>query len=64
MKPALDDAPEASLAYWITGHSRGAAVGNLMASYLIDEGSEVYAYTFAAPFNTANTDSAILPTDK
>ena len=58
VKPALDDAPEASLAYWITGHSRGAAVGNLMASYLIDEGSEVYAYTFAAPFNTANTEAS------
>ena len=58
VQPALDAAPEASLAYWLTGHSRGAAVANLMASYLIDEGAQVYAYTFAAPYNTANTEAS------
>jgi|GEM_PF-2530279 len=58
VQPVLDSMPEASLTYWLTGHSRGAAVANLMASYLIDEGSEVYAYTFAAPYNTANTEAS------
>ena len=63
VQPALDAAAaesdgEVTLAYWLTGHSRGAAVANLMASYLIDEGNEVFAYTFATPYNTANTESS------
>ena len=58
VEPELQANPQASLTYWITGHSRGAAVGNLMASYLIDEGNEVFAYTFAAPYNTANTEAS------
>ncbi|MBO4848645.1 MAG: InlB B-repeat-containing protein [Clostridia bacterium] len=56
--PELALEPEAALAYWLTGHSRGAAVANLMASYLIDEGNEVFAYTYAAPNNTANTEAS------
>ncbi|MCR5809277.1 MAG: InlB B-repeat-containing protein [Clostridiales bacterium] len=56
--PALSAEEEASVAYWLTGHSRGAAVANLMASYLVDEGEEVFAYTFAAPYNTANTEAS------
>lgn len=38
--------------YVITGHSRGAAVGNLVAKYLIDQGvskKDLYAYLFACP---------------
>ncbi|MCR5781398.1 MAG: hypothetical protein K6G90_01545, partial [Clostridia bacterium] len=58
VQPELDANPEASLTYWITGHSRGAAVGNLMASYLVDEGKTVFAYTFATPSNTANTEAS------
>ncbi|MBQ7061586.1 MAG: InlB B-repeat-containing protein [Clostridia bacterium] len=58
VQPALDAAPGSTAVYWLTGHSRGAAVANLMASYLIDEGCEVYAYTFAAPYNTANTEAS------
>ncbi|MBR5769332.1 MAG: hypothetical protein IKX98_04405, partial [Clostridia bacterium] len=58
VKPSLEANPGAKLTYWLTGHSRGAAVSNLMASYLIDEGNEVYAYTFAAPYNTANTEAS------
>ena len=58
VQPELDENPGAALAFWLTGHSRGAAVANLMASYLIDEGEEVFAYTFAAPFNTANTEAS------
>ncbi len=47
---------------WITGHSRGAAVANLLAAD-IDEGrfgfepQNVYAYTFAAPLCTRRTDA-------
>ena len=58
VQPELDANPGSSLTYWLAGHSRGAAVANLMASYLIDEGNEVYAYTFAAPNNTANTEAS------
>lgn len=35
--------------YWITGHSRGAAIANILSAKLIDEGNEVFAYTFATP---------------
>lgn len=38
--------------YFITGHSRGAAVGNLLAEKLMENGTDqadVYAYTFACP---------------
>lgn len=40
--------------YFVTGHSRGGAVANLLSKKLIDiYGSEsVYAYTFAAPNTT------------
>ena len=58
VQPELDLYPDAALTYWLTGHSRGAAVANLMASYLIDEGNEIYAYTYAAPNNTANTEAS------
>ena len=58
VQPALEAEPEATLAFWLTGHSRGAAVANLMASYLIDEGEEIFCYTFAAPYNTANTEAS------
>ena len=58
VKPVLDANPTYTLTYWLTGHSRGAAVGNLIASYLIDDGNELYAYTFAAPNNTANTEAS------
>lgn len=34
---------------WITGHSRGGGVSNLVAKKMIDEKYRVFAYTFAAP---------------
>ena len=37
---------------WITGHSRGAALANLLAAKRIDAGSQVFAYTFASPMTT------------
>lgn len=43
----------------ITGHSRGGAVANLVASRFIDEGEfrEVSAYTFASPNTTTANDA-------
>lgn len=38
--------------YWVTGHSRGAALSNLLAAKLIDSGKKVVAYTFATPSTT------------
>ena len=37
--------------FWITGHSRGAAVGNLLAKRMTDRygAKNVFAYTFATP---------------
>ena len=37
--------------FWVTGHSRGAAVGNLLAKRLTDSygAKNVFAYTFATP---------------
>ena len=58
VQPVLDSTPGAELTFWLTGHSRGGAVANLMASYLIDEGNEVFCYTFASPYNTANTEAS------
>lgn len=41
--------------YWITGHSRGAALANLLAAQLVDKGNTVYAYTFATPSTTVSS---------
>lgn len=35
--------------FFLTGHSRGAAVANLAAQRLTEEGQPVYCYTFATP---------------
>jgi hypothetical protein len=40
--------------YWVTGHSRGAALANLLSAELIDEGKTVYGYTFASPGTTVS----------
>lgn len=42
---------------WITGHSRGAALANVLAAKQIDAGKTVFAYTFASP-NTTTSSSA------
>ncbi len=40
-----------NIRFWVTGHSRGAAVGNLLSKRLTDRYGQdrVYAYTFATP---------------
>ncbi len=42
--------------YWVTGHSRGAAIANLIGGYLADQSKDAYTYTFAAPSTTLSTD--------
>ena len=50
--------------YWVTGFSRAAAVANLVAGYLTDEGGtyktqpkDVYGYTWECPQAAKKTDS-------
>lgn len=51
-----------NICYWITGHSRGAGISNLLGAYYADKGAETFTYTFAAPAAlrdaTANKDTA------
>lgn len=41
---------------WLTGHSRGAAVSGIIATYLIEAGYTVYGYNFATPNQVETTD--------
>lgn len=47
---------EGSLVYWVTGHSRGAAIANILSAELIDTNKKVYGYTYASPSVTTSTD--------
>ena len=38
--------------YWITGHSRGGAVANIIGAYYEYQGRNSFTYTFAAPNTT------------
>jgi hypothetical protein len=58
-----------SLSFFITGHSRGAAVANLLAADLAsaksanqgqDNKPKVYAYTFATPNNTTASNKELV----
>ena len=42
--------------YWVSGHSRGGAIANLLAARLCDDGKRNYTYTFAAPGDTMHKD--------
>jgi len=58
---------------WLTGHSRGAAVANILGAKFEDDGYDTYTYTFATPntttawnassydsiFNIVNTDDFV-----
>ena len=50
---------QGEICYWITGHSMGAGVANIIAAKLIDKGykDNVYCYTFAAPNTFYRTDN-------
>ena len=43
-----------NIIFWITGHKEAGAIANVLASKYIDEGHNVYAYTFGAPFTIYN----------
>lgn len=43
-----------SVAYWVMGHSRGAAIANIISANLVDGGNEVFGYTFATPNTTVS----------
>lgn len=69
----LNHLNESEIAYWVTGHSRGAAIANIIGANLEDAGAESFTYTFAAPnttlslnaksyrtiFNVINTDDFV-----
>ena len=44
-------------AYWVTGHSRGAAIANILGAKLKDNGYTAYTYTFATPNTTTKAAS-------
>ena len=48
---------------WLTGHSRGAAVSNLVAGWLLEKdiakSERVFGYTFACPANSKNADTSL-----
>lgn len=45
----------ANTTYWVMGHSRGAAIANILSATLINDGKNVFGYTFAAPNTTTET---------
>ncbi|MCI8407780.1 MAG: VWA domain-containing protein [Lachnospiraceae bacterium] len=47
---------ESNIVYWVTGHSRGAAIANLLSAELIDNGKNVYGYTYASPGTTISSE--------
>ncbi len=50
--------PTATPVFWLSGHSRGAAIANIVSSTYVDEGEKVFAYTYASPNTTANTEAS------
>lgn len=46
------------LVYWVTGHSRGAAIANIIGADLEDAGKTAFTITFAAPNTTLATNAA------
>ena len=49
---------DATPVFWFTGHSRGAAIANIMSAYSVDAGNKVFGYTYASPYTTANTEAS------
>lgn len=48
---------EESLIYWVTGHSRGAGIANIIGANLEKAGRTAFTYTFAAPNSTLAADA-------
>lgn len=48
-----------SLVYWVTGHSRGAAIANIIGAKLADKGEKAFTYTFASPNTTTDNYHAL-----
>lgn len=50
---------DSNTVFWITGHSRGAAIANIIGAYYEQAGKTAFTYTFAAPNTTlaSNTSS-------
>ena len=49
--------PSAKIVYWVTCHSRGAGIANLVGHAYESMGKTAYTYTFASPLATTSTDS-------
>lgn len=45
------------IVYWVTGHSRGAAIANIVGANLEKEGKTTFTYTFATPNCTLDTEA-------
>ena len=43
---------KSKIVYWITGHSRGGALANVVGAYYENMGKKAFVYTFAAPNTT------------
>ena len=48
---------ESNTVYWITGHSRGAAIANIIGAYYEKGGKTAFTYTFATPNTTLDTSA-------
>ena len=46
-----------AIVYWVTGHSRGAAIANIVGANLEKGGKTAFTYTFAAPNCTLDTEA-------
>lgn len=46
-----------NVVYWVTGHSRGAAISNIVGANLEKAGKTAFTYTFAAPNCTLDPDA-------
>ena len=63
VKAVIDDyvnnlsIPSPEPVFWVSGHSRGAAISNLLSSYLINDGHRVFSYTFASPLVTEDENA-------
>ncbi|MBE5957358.1 MAG: hypothetical protein E7254_00640 [Lachnospiraceae bacterium] len=48
---------DGSFAYWVTGHSRGGGIANVIGAYYEKEGKKSFTYTFASPNTTMAKDA-------